>query len=168
MLHTTTVHEKTPPGGESPYRERLVPGVMWWVIVSALIAMVAVAYGAALGAGTGFIVGAGLGLIAAVSLVRASPVIEVSADRIRCGTATLPRGSWGEPRLVRGDEMAQIRRGHDPGVGDRAYQVLPPWLGRSGVLVGISDPVDPHSAWLIATRRPTELASALSTRLADG
>ena len=60
------------------------------------------------------------------------------------------------------DEIAAIRRGHDTAVGDRVFVVLPAWMARSAVLLSIADPGDPHSAWLVATRHPDELISALA------
>jgi hypothetical protein len=44
VLHTRTMPNKAPL-----YRERLLPGVMWWLFVAAIVAMIAIAYGAALG-----------------------------------------------------------------------------------------------------------------------
>lgn len=149
------------------YRERLLPGVMWWLFVAAIVAMIAIAYGAALGAAIGWTVGAGLGVIAAVALVRSSPVIEVFDDRMTCGRARLPRGLVGDPRIIEPDHMTAIRRGHDATVGDRVYQVLPAWFAKAGVLIDLMDDHDPHSAWLIASRHPIALHAALSTRVAD-
>lgn len=149
------------------YRERLLPGVLWWLFVAAIVAMIAIAYGAALGASIGWTVGVGLGVIAAVALVRSSPVIEVFDDRITCGRASLPRDLVGDPRIIESDHMTAIRRGHDATVGDRVYQVLPAWFAKAGVLMNLMDGQDPHSAWLIASRRPSALHAALSTRVAD-
>lgn len=158
---------RVPVDRVSLYRERLIPGVMWWLVVAGIVAMVAIAYGAALGATVGWVVGAGLGAIAAVSLLRSSPIIEVFDDRLRCGRAVIPRGDLVDPRVVGTDQMSAIRRGHHEGVGDRVYQVLPAWLANAGVLMELMDEQDPHSAWLIASRRPDALHAALSTRVAD-
>lgn len=167
MLHTTRVREP----GRSPstvlYRERLVPGLWWWLVVAALVAMIAIAYGAALGGTTGMVVAVGLGVIAIVVLVRSSPLVEVTHEGLRCAKASLPRESWHSPRLVGTQEMSTVRRGLDDSVGDRAYHVVPVWLGRRGVLVPINDDVDPHTAWLLASRHPDALLEALSTRVPE-
>lgn len=149
------------------YRERLLPGVMWWIVVGAIVAMIAIAYGAALGVTVGWIVGAGLGLISAVSFLRSSPLIEVFDDRIRCGRASLPRCVVRDPHIVEPNQMSVIRRGQYASVGDVVYHVVPAWLDKTGVLVTVADDQDPHSAWLIASRRPAALHAALSTRVAD-
>lgn len=170
-MHTTKVSEalESEESVMSPdlYRERLVPGVWWWLIVMALIGMIAIAYGAALGASIGLVVAAGLGVISVVAILRSSPLLEVSDAGIRCGRATLPQGSWLPPRLVDTQAMSAVRRGLDPEVGDRLFHVLPPWLGRQGVLVPISDLADPHTAWLVGTRHPRQLIDALCTRVAE-
>ena len=149
------------------YRERLLPGVMWWLFIAAIVAMIAIAYGAALGATIGWSVGAGLGVIAAVALVRSSPVIEVFGDSITCGRAHLPRDFVREPHIITVDDMTAIRRGRDATVGDRVYQVIPAWFAKTGVLMNLVDDQDPHSAWLVASRHPDALHAALSTRVAD-
>ena len=43
----------------------------------------------------------------------------------------------------------------------RAYHLLRPYLKRA-VQVTVTDPADPVPYWLVSTRRPEELASALS------
>lgn len=135
--------------------------------MAALIAMIAIAYGAALGMTIGLITGIGLGLIAVLSLVRSSPLIEVFEDRVRCGRASLARAELMDPRSIDSGQIAVIRRGHDPAVGDRVFQIVPAWMGRSGVIATLIDAGDPHSAWLIASRRPGDLIDALSTRVAN-
>lgn len=153
-----------PPSADTwTFRERLLPGPTWWLVVAALVAMIAIAYGAALGTTIGMVVAVGVSVISVVGFVRASPHIEVSATSLRCGRAELPRQDIDDVRLVDRSELTTIRRGQDPCVGDRAYQVLPAWLGRSAVLVSLRGGQDPHTAWLIGTRRPQELAAALST-----
>lgn len=161
VLHTRRMANAAPL-----YRERLLPGPAWWLVVAAVVAMIAIAYGAALGSGIGWIVGAGLVGIVAVGLVRSSPVIEVFDDRIRCGRANLPRDFALKSSIVEPDRMSVIRRGHDATVGDRVYLVVPAWFAKQGVLVDLADDVDPHSAWLIASRHPATLHEALSTRVA--
>lgn len=163
MLQTTNVPEASTP----LFRERLLPGPSWWLVIAALVAMIAIAYGAALGELIGLIVAVGLGLLSIVALVRTSPVIEVFDTYVRCGRAQVPRVSCGDSQVVSSEDMPEARRGRDPIAGDRVYQIVPPWLGRTGVLIHLDDHEDPHTAWLVATRRPQALVGALSTRVAD-
>lgn len=161
MLHTRNVSEATPL-----YRERLLPGPSWWLVTAALVAMIAIAYGAALGGSIGVVVAVGLGLLSLIALVKSSPVIEVFDTDVRCGRAQIPRAICGDARVIEAGEMPGARRGLDPIAGDRVYQVLPPWLGRTGVLIHLDDDEDPHTAWLLGSRRPQALVDALSTRVA--
>ena len=144
------------------YRERLIPGPIWWIITASLVAMVAIAYGAALGAAIGYATGLGLGVIAVIALLRSSPTIEVRPDRLTCGRAWIPTSQVKDASRVGRDRITAIRRGHDAGVGDRVFVVLPAWMARSAVLLTIVDPEDPHSAWLVASRHPDELVAALA------
>lgn len=169
MLHTGEVPDEADVARASAtlYRERVLPSFAWWTIVAALISMVSIAYGAALGSRVGLIVAGGLAILAGVALVRASPVIEVSASSVRCGRATLPRTHVSTIESADASRVATIRRGQDAEIGDRTYQVLPAWYAHTAVVLGVRDVCDPHSAWVVATRHPDRLERALSTRVAD-
>lgn len=169
MLHTGQVPDDVDgaPMTATLYRERVLPTFAWWTIVAALVAMVSIAYGAALGSRVGLIVAGGLSILVGIALVRSSPVIEVSASKVRCGKATLPRSHISTIESVDAPRVAQIRRGQDPDVGDRAYQVLPAWFARTALVLHVNDASDPHSAWVVATRHPARLEHALSTRVTD-
>lgn len=142
------------------FRERVLPGAGWWVIAAALVAMVAIAYGAALGTNLGVITGALLALAAALGLWFGSPVVTVDANGLRCGRARLPRAVMGQTTGLSGAELREARRGY--GVPAAVYSVLPIWSPPSAVVITIDDPDDPHPAWLVATRRPRDLSAALS------
>lgn len=146
------------------YRERLFPGSPWWAVALALVAMVAIAYGAALGTLAGVLTGAGLGLIVIVTMLRTSPSISVSDDALSCGAAHLPTGTWTQPQVLSRNEVTAVRRGHEASVGDRVYVVMPAWMSGAGVLIPLHDAADPHTAWLIGTRNPEGLMRALQGR----
>ena len=58
-------------------------------------------------------------------------------------------------------DAEQTRRTAGPEADARAYLVLRPYLKRA-VRVQITDPADPAPYWLVSSRRPEELAGALS------
>ena len=124
--------------------------------------MIAIAYGAALGASIGYATGLGLGVIAVIALVRSSPIVELRPDRLTCGRASIPTSHVGAISAVKRDRITAIRRGHEPSVGDRVFVVLPAWMPQPAVLMTVDDPDDPHTAWLVATRHPEELTEALA------
>lgn len=130
--------------------------------MAALIAMISIAYGAALGTWVGVVVAVGFTAITAVAVWRASAVISVSEDEIRAGRAVLPKTSVDSVRMASGADLAAIRRGQDPCVGATFYAVGPPWAPRVSVVVLLDDPADPHSSWLLPTRNPTRLAGAIA------
>ncbi len=144
----------------------MVPGV-WWITVAVLIvAMVSVAYGAALGAGVGwivFVVGAGL----VVAGTRAATTTIVVDDRsLRVGRALVPLSALGPVRVLTSDDMARARRGLDPQVHDTVFTRQPPWGPSHGIWVQVTDDSDPHSGWLVASRHAEDLGQELTEAIA--
>jgi len=144
------------------HRERLVPAWWAWAIAAALVAMLAVAYGAALGAPAGWTLALMLGALTIVVLIRTSPVVELEASALRCGPAVLPRAAMDRVEVVDG---AQVRILRGPGGDGRIYTALRPWSAPGAVLITLDDPQDPHPAWLISSRNPRALAAALTATM---
>ena len=142
----------------------MVPGV-WWITVAVLIvAMVSVAYGAALGAGVGwivFVVGAGLVVAGA-----ATTTIVVDDRSLRIGRALVPLTALGPVRVLTSDDMARARRGLDPQVHDTVFTRQPPWGPSQGIWVQVTDDSDPHSGWLVASRHAEDLCQELTEAIA--
>ena len=142
----------------------MVPGV-WWITVAVLIvAMVSVAYGAALGAGVGwivFVVGAGLVVAGA-----ATTTIVVDDRSLRIGHALVPLTALGPVRVLTSDDMARARRGLDPQVHDTVFTRQPPWGPSQGIWVQVTDDSDPHSGWLVASRHAEDLCQELTEAIA--
>jgi len=83
--------------------------------------------------------------------------IEVSDGALRAGGATLPLSQVGE--VVPLDEkQAALLRG--PRGDPAAHLMLRPYLKRA-VYIALADPSDGVPYWLVATRRPAELATAI-------
>lgn len=143
------------------FRERVGPGVIWWLALASLVAMISIAYGAALGTFIGVAVAVVFAVAITWGVYRASPLVLVDEGGLRCDSAVLPETAWGSLRIVDGEQFSTVTRGMDAGVGDRAYSVLPAWGPRRAVVVLVDDPADPHSAWVIAVRDPMRLADAL-------
>lgn len=144
----------------------MVPGV-WWITVAVLIvAMVSVAYGAALGAGVGwivFVVGAGLVVAGTQAATR---TIVVDDRSLRVGRALVPLTALGPVRVLTSDDMARARRGLDPQVYDTVFTRQPPWGPSHGIWVQVTDDSDPHSGWLIASRHAEDLGQELTEAIA--
>lgn len=145
--------------GDIIFRERLTPRAYVYVIAEALIAMVAVAYGAPFGAPVGWLIFIGASILAVWALQASSPVIEVTATHLRAGSAKIDRRLITQAQAME-SEAFRLARGRD--ADPRRFSVLRPWHSGSGALVVIDDPADPHPAWILTTARPLDLAAALA------
>lgn len=144
------------------YRERLIPGVWVWVVALGLVIMVAVAYGAALGATVGWLTALGASAVAITLLWLGAPVVVVTPQAFTAGGAQLPRDAIGAVRIVEADEIAALR---GPGADARLYVSLRPSASRRGLLVQVTDDQDPHPAWLVTVRHPERAAAALTATM---
>jgi hypothetical protein len=148
------------------YRERLLPRWWTWLVVALLVTMLAVAYGAALGATVGWIVTAIGGALAVWFLVVTAPTVEVAEGNLVVDGARLPVTSIAEVAEVDAAEIARLR---GPGADARLFVALRPWSAPNGVLVRLDDPADPHPAWLFTSRHPARVRQVIAaTMTADG
>lgn len=144
------------------HRERLLPRWWVWLVLAAVVTMLAVAYGAALGGQVGWLVAA-IGAAAVFGLVWiTAPLIRADADGLHAGAALLPPASIGDVCVVSADRIRELR---GPGADGRLFVALRPWAARSGVLVHVDDPDDPHPAWLVSSRHPERLVAALTATM---
>lgn len=144
------------------YRERVWPA--WWACVLAFVpaAMVSVAYASALGSVAGLVVTvASFGLTALVLFVT-SPRIEVTSAGLAVGRAVLPPDAIAAAEAV---DRARISELRGPHADARLFVALRPWSAPDGVLVTLDDPADPHPAWLVTTRHPVRLTSAVTATM---
>jgi hypothetical protein len=142
--------------GDTRFRERLLPGTSALVVLLTFITMLAVAYGAAFGALLGWLVFLSLTVIAGwVSVVR-SPITEVTDTDLHAGRATLPRRHIGAITVLSPADVRDQRRGDA-----RTFVHLRSWAVGPALHLEVVDPDDPHPAWIIASRRPLDLAQAL-------
>lgn len=144
------------------YRERLLPRWWAWLLAFGLVGMLAVAYGAALGATVGWIVAGGAGALAVALILITAPEIRVTADALVVDGATLPVAVIAETATVTGPEIAKLR---GPGADARTFVALRPWSAPGGVLVRLADPEDPHPAWLFTSRHPARVTEALAATM---
>lgn len=141
------------------YRERLhIP--WWWALICVLfIASIAVAVMAYLPLPTGLALTglATLGVILAM-VAYSRTLLAVDDGSFRAGRNRI------EARYIAGAEAFEGEAARDA-VGidadHRAFLFTRPYLS-SVVRVDVDDPADPHPYWLVSTRRPTELASAIT------
>lgn len=145
------------------YRERLLP--KWWVFVfvASLIAMLSIAYGAAISPPVGWLMFLVLTLGSIAAMVTSSPVIEVS-DVLAVDHARLPLAFIGEVAVL---DATQTREARSRRISATNFVLVKSWASSQSVLVTLTDPDDPHPAWLVSSRHPHELIEAISARTAS-
>lgn len=143
----------------SAYNERLTVPIRWWVQATMFIATIWLAF---IVATPGWVAWATTGLCAAlaalmfVNIGRAT--IAVRDGVLQAGNAHIDASFLGEPEILDA-EQTRLAAGRDVDV--RAFLLLRPYLKQS-VKVPLHDPRDPAPYWLMASRRPGELAAVLS------
>jgi len=141
------------------YDERLTVPLRWWVqgvmfLATVWLAVIlwvpeALAWG---------ITAALVALFAAMMLAYGSPRITVADGVLQAGRARIEAAYLGEVAPLDA-EQARLAAGRDADA--RAHLLLRPYLKRA-VRVEITDPADPAPYWLISTRHPQSLATAIS------
>jgi hypothetical protein len=140
------------------FRERLSVPVLWWVLSVGFSLSLLLAIGLYTGPAWG-IGAAAAAMVGAIGLfLRAAILIVVDSRAIRVGRAQIDHPYIAGCRAL--DAEATRRRG---GVeaDARAHLVLRPYVA-SAVEITLDDPADPVPYWLISSRRPNELAAALT------
>lgn len=139
------------------YRERLFVTPLWWV--TAMLTMLT--FGAIVWTGfnpaiTAATFGTLIVITAACLLNWSRATIEVTGSELRAGGRSLSLADVGDVRPL---DEAQTRALRGPRADPRAFVLIRPYL-RCSVYVGVTGPgATPY--WLLATRRPAELAAAI-------
>jgi hypothetical protein len=139
--------------------ERLWPGAWFWALGGSGAVALGVAYGVALTPLVGWVVGA-VGTLGVLLLgLRLAARISVGPEGLTAGRATLPWDCTGRvvPLDAAGARMALGPQG-DPS----SWMLLRPGVGPGAVVIEVTDPEDPHRTWLLATRDPQRLSSAIA------
>lgn len=158
MTHVTT------PADEFFHERRRVP--LWWWFVAAVITVpsveIVVVFAPDMTSHGGWLLALGAGVaalvaIAAVLLAMSRSDVVVDGTGLRAGRDFLPVAAIGRVRVLERDTMRDVL-GRDA----RADAVLSikPWVV-IGVQIEVADRADPTPYWVVATRRPAELADAL-------
>src|SRR5215469_6356317 len=142
------------------YRERLFAPPLWWVAgMLTMLTFAAIVW-------TGFDLGITLAVFAAVIVVTAAfllnwgrATIEVADGELRVGKDRLSLADTGHVRPL---DEAQARALRGPRADPRAYVLIRPYL-RLAVYVEVNGPERDIPYWLLATRRPAELAAAIES-----
>jgi hypothetical protein len=141
------------------YDERLGVPLRWWALATMFLASVLLAFLVALPAGIAF--GAVALMVAgtvALFLGYGAAEVAVRDGEFIAGQARIPVTYLADPTPLDGDAT---KRAIGVEANARAFLVLRPYLKRS-VRVTVIDPGDPTPYWLVSTRHPRTLSSALA------
>lgn len=141
------------------YSERLGVPLRWWVQGTMLVAALWLAVVVALPAAASWVITAiAMAVVAASLWSYGAARVSVDTETFRAGRAHIARTYVGKATPL---DAQETRRVAGVEADARAYLLLRPYLKRA-VRVEITDPADPAPYWLVSTRRPEELAGALS------
>lgn len=139
------------------FRERVQVPPTWWVFAVLFAGTLAGAFGFYLGRGWAAGIGLPALVLVALGFRSASYVIEVDDAEVRVGRARIGRSWIGAVRPL---DAAATRTRSETDADARAHLVLRPWISTTIELM-LDDPADPVPYWLVSTRRPGALATAL-------
>jgi DUF3093 family protein len=140
------------------YDERLGVPLRWWALATMFLASLLVAFLVATPLWVALAGTVLLTIIVTVVLVGyGSARIAVGDGLLHAGRARIEVRHLGEARALDTESM-RLLAGRDADA--RAYLLLRPYLGK-GVRIDVNDPADPTPYWLVGTRHPTQLVSAI-------
>ena len=140
------------------YREHLRVPVSWWLLAVPVIAIL----GGEVYAGFGgfippLIYAVFVAAVAGFLLAWGAASVEVADGALRAGGAALPLGKISDV-VALDEKQAALLRG--PRADPAAHLMLRPYLKRA-VYIALADPGSGVPYWLVATRHPEELATAI-------
>jgi len=145
-----------------PFRERLVPGPLFFVALLLLIPGVALIF-TPFAQAIAFPIAIATYLVVAASFLFLAPVLEVRDGVLRAGQAQIAVTHLGKIEVL---DDASLRTIVGPGADARAHLMLRGYI-HTGLRIEITDPSDPTPYWVLTSRKPRLLRSALETGRPD-
>ena len=140
------------------YRERLGVPLSWWLLVTACAALLGTTLWAGLSVRTALVIYAVLEGACAVTLIAwGSARITVTGTELRAGSQRLPLSQIAEVAAL---DKAQTRALRGPRADPAAYLLVRPYRPVA-VYVEIDGRPPERPYWLVATRKPAQLAEAV-------
>lgn len=140
------------------YQERLWPKPWVWAVPVFLIAILAIAYGAAYGVTWAWTIFIPATALAVAGITALSGRIAVSDQSLRVGRAHIPVTVLCDLQIVEPTELTGFLRDGDP----RTFLMVRTWSTNKALRMTIDDSDDPHGHWLITTRHPHQLMAAIT------
>lgn len=144
------------------FKERVYPSAGAFSVGLMFVLMLAIAYGAAINLFSGLVLWI-VGTILFIGLVViTSPVHEIRIEEgvpiLSSERATSPIATFSQPILMDASDVHALRH------GSRYKTAFGGLRGKlPAVLLTMTDPDDPHEAWILATRQPERLLRVLAS-----
>lgn len=139
------------------FAERLWPGPLGWGLVGGFAAFAGIALLPVDAAAAA--IGVAVALLAGVALViLGTTTVAIRGDELHVGRAHIPVQMLEAGRTL---DRAGVRAAVGPGSDARAFVCLRAWLP-GAVELPVIDPDDPTPTWLVSSRRPDALLSAVA------
>jgi hypothetical protein len=143
------------------FREKLTPPIWGWVALTGFCLMLAVSVSAVFGDLLALIVFVILVLFFILLSFKFSPVIKVDNEFLYSNKAKLPLHIIKKATPLSVSETTKIRGiNADP----KCFSATSPLINTS-IRIDFEDKDDPHTYWLLSTRKPEELSRVLSQKL---
>jgi Protein of unknown function (DUF3093) len=143
---------------ESVHRERLRVPTWWWLLAAGFVLSLWLALGPALGPAGSGVAALAVAVASAWALLSyGSVTVVVDGDGLNAGGAQLPLWAVGQVDALDG---AAARAARGPEAGPSTHLLLRGYV--DGVVrVAVADPDDATTSWVVSSRRPASLATAL-------
>ncbi len=140
------------------FREKLTPPLWGWVALTGFSLMLAISVSAVFGNFVAIIVFLILDVLFIFIAIRFSPVIKVDDQYLYANKAKLPLKIISQATSLNARQTTKIR-GVD--ADPKCFSATSPLIN-TAIRIDFEDVADPHTYWLLSTRKPEELSKVLN------
>jgi hypothetical protein len=140
------------------FREKLTPPLWGWVALTGFSLMLAISVSAVFGNFVAIIVFLILDVLFIFIAIRFSPVIKVDDQYLYANKAKLPLKTISQATSLNARQTTKIR-GVD--ADPKCFSATSPLIN-TAIRIDFEDLADPHTYWLLSTRKPEQLSKVLN------
>jgi len=140
------------------FREKLTPPLWGWVALTGFSLMLAISVSAVFGNFVAIIVFLILDVLFIFIAIRFSPVIKVDDQYLYANKAKLPLKIISQATSLDARQTTKIR-GVD--ADPKCFSATSPLIN-TAIRIDFEDVADPHTYWLLSTRKPEQLSKVLN------
>jgi len=140
------------------FREKLTPPLWGWVALTGFSLMLAISVSAVFGNFVAIIMFLILDVLFIFIAIRFSPVIKVDDQYLYANKAKLPLKIISQATSLNARQTTKIR-GVD--ADPKCFSATSPLIN-TAIRIDFEDVADPHTYWLLSTRKPEQLSKVLN------